>query len=574
MGRLPLLLALAVIVAGLAPAQTAGTRPAAVPPAVARILRHVPDDTHLLLVVPSLDELARGVAAFGKAAGVDELAGATALGLLREALGACAAGVDTSGGLVVALSAEHDEPLLLLAVTADDESWKQGAAATPHGDAVILEFGDQRCGAVTAGSVGVFAREKAELRRALEAGGGFAAQLPEEVAALLSRRQAVVWVDARAWRPVVQQALGVAAQAIYMGAAAAGPEADAAIQVYKLLFEHLERMAMEARTAAGGLSIAADGVLIEQRTTFAADGVVGRYLAGIRRPQRDLLRGLPAGGAVVCACEWQLPPGARSINEGFAEMMLQLESVKARVPAETLQATLGQWSEMYRAMSGLSCAILPAPGGEGLLVHGLYLSEDRETLRRGLRKSFELYPDYAWSSFPCREVKQERERIGDVEADVFTFRFDEADTRVQPVVQAIYGADPTFYLLPHPEGVAFAMAPRADAGQAAAALLAPGTPRARQDPRAAALLGRFSPDPQFCVLADLGEIVRLAGRLVESMGMPFPARKAGGPELPLAGLTGYLEPAAIRLEVYVPSRPIKALIEEFEDGRGAAEGAY
>ncbi len=269
-----------------APAPAPTTAPAALSPAVEAVLRYVPDDTHVLLLVPHLDDLTRGAAAFGTAAGVPELAEFAPRGVLESLLGQAAAALDTGGALAVALSATSPEPLLIATRSRSDD-WLPATQPTRLRDgALAYEFGGEQCVATTTEGVVLVVREKDELRRALDASGKFVAQLRTEIATAPRGWQAFLLVDVPAWRETLESHLTLAARCLYLGMAANDSDVEIALKVWDWLLGQARQVLTEAQMLTVALRVDADGVFLVPRARFAPDGRIAGYLGAIRRPTR------------------------------------------------------------------------------------------------------------------------------------------------------------------------------------------------------------------------------------------------------------------------------------------------
>jgi hypothetical protein len=558
-------------------AQSATTSAVALPPQVERALRYVPDDTHLAVVVPSVDALVVGLSAFGKATGLPDVAEVTARGLLDKVLDQGAAALDTTGPLLLALTAGHDEPLLIAALKSD-ESWKAATQPTVLRDDVLLyEFGPDRYVAASVGGVAIFAREKAELRRALDATGAFGPRLVREAGALLSQRQVVFYADVTAWQDTIDTRLDLVAQATSVGMVAAGPEGEASLQVWNWMLERLKRMLVDGQVYVGSGRVNAQGVFVDSRATFKPDSSVERYLKELRRPKHDLLRGLPAGeGPIVMAFEWEEAPGAEGFNAALAKALMNMESIRQKVGAEKLEAVLQQSVEMNRKVPGASAVFGFSPEGQGLLYWGLYLTQEGGPVQREMRRLCELTPELmsAWGAFPAAMTPSAPEEVAGVAADVYQFNFEAQDSPRQPMVEMLYGKNPALYMAPHPEGVAYAFGPREEARARLARLLNREAAPLSKDPRVVDLFKVLTADPQMCILADIPGILRSAAGLLEQVGLRLPTLELGAAQTPLAGFTFYLEPAAPRVELFVPAEPIKALVDIVKELEGKTDEPY
>ncbi len=569
------LVALAIAVPLAAEAQSRGTQVEGGSRDLARVLRYVPDDADLVLVVPSVDGLVAGLSAFGAAAGAADMTAVTAAKLLEEPLGRCATAVDTAGPLVVAWSAKYDDELLIVSLSSD-EDWRRTTEPTKLRDGVLLfEFGADRYAAST-GKVAVFARERGQLQRALDARGQCAARLSKEMGDLLAQRQVVIHVDVAARQGELDQHFGFFMDMLRVGMAVAGPEAELGIQFWEWVLERVQRLMGEMRTLVVTLRVDGQGVLVDGRGTFTSDGQVAAYLRQVRRPRRDLLRGLPTGGAVILATEWEEAQGGPGINEILTKAMFKMESVRNRVGADKLSAVLDQSIEMHRLISGNSGVITRDPDSQAMVYSGLYLTKDGAAVQRKLRAVCDLCPELVsgWGTFPSAMKRGQCETVANVQADVYQIVMGECGDQMQPMMKVLYGQDARIYMAPHAEGVAFAFGPHDAARQQLSKVLAFQSSPLNADPRVKALLQRLSPGPQFCMLIDIPAFVEIIGGLVREFALPFPPLDFGDQAAALAGFTLYLEPQAVKAELFVPAEPIRLLIEAFEGFEDAEHGAY
>lgn len=544
-------------------------------PEVESILRYVPDDADLLVLIPRPDSLAGGMAAFGQAIGVAPLAKLTALDILDEPLGERARAIDLSAPLAIALSASDPEPLLVARITAAARWDDEQRTAQLAGDTVLHELGDGGCVAVGPTGVAVFARERAGVERALSASGHWRRRFIQENADLLARRQIVVRVNVRPFCGFIERYLGVAEASAYMGVGTGSPESETALQFSKWMFERLRQLIHETETYTIAASVSDRGVFLEDRATFRPDGEVARYLRKIRRSDRDLLRGLPAdGAALIFATEWELPPEARSLNETLTQVLLRSETVSQRGDRVKFEAAMQRSAEAQRKTSGYSGMLAPGPGGQGILYSGLYLTNAVDALRQDVRAVCEMCPDLmeTWGALPSARVHHQREKLTGVEADVYTFERAKDAPPTQPLVDAFYGPDTALYMIPRPEGLAYVLGPRDAARQHITRIAAGEMPALNKDPRVLGLLRQFSPHPQFCLLADVPRCVQILATLVRGLGLPCPPLPATDRPTPLAGLMFYLDGQDMRSELFIPAAPIRQIkegIERLEAGPGA-----
>ncbi len=558
-----------------APAPT--TAPAALSPSVAAVLRYVPDDTHVLLLVPRLDDLTRGAAAFGTAAGVPELAEFAPRSVLENFLGQAAGALDTGGAVAVALSATSPEPLLI-ATRSRSDAWLPATQPTRLRDGVLVyEFGGEQCVATTTEGVVLVVREKDELRRALDASGKFVAQLRLEVAAAPRGWQAFVLVDVPAWRETLESHLSLAARCLYLGMAANASDAEIALKFWDWLLGQTRHALAEAQMFSLTLRLDADGVFLVPRARFAADGRIAKYLAAIPRPTRPLLRGLPSRPAdVVLSYEWPEPAGGESWNTSLCRALFAGDALKEKVGAERIDAVLQRSLDMHRKLTGGSAACDFSPGAPGMLYWGLHFTTDAEGVKRDLRAVCTLTPALlkSWGTFPMAVTPQPSEQVAGVDADRYQLDVEATGDTSHALLKSLYGEDGSFYAASHADGLAFVCGPRDAARATLTGLLNAETPRLIADARVNAALARLSTQPHFCLLADLPRLFSGLLTLIEEAGLPLPALTISPRESPLIGLGLYVESAGLRAELFLPAEPVRVLTESARDLGDVARRAY
>ncbi len=570
MCRLIAILAAALVgalgAAAAPPATGPATAPAALAPPVAAVLRYVPDDAHLVLVVPSLQEAVAGISAFGRAIGVKDMADVTVLEVLQGPLGERAKAIEAAGPFVMALSAQHGEPVLIGSCSAAGLPKSTTSPAELVPGVQLIEVGDSGYLALTADRVAIIGREKNDLLRALESSGKIARRFAEQYAGLLASRQAVLYIDVPPWHDVLRQQLGVVAQSMYMGMAAT-PNAAEGIQVWKWIFEQVERIAGELNTYVVTARVDGEAVFLEDRLEFKPEGTVARYLRAVRKPKRDLLRGLsPDPAAFVFAYEWELPPDVESVEAGLMRAFLRMDAMKERLGAEKLEAALDRSVEIHRKICGSNGVVEAVPEGDGLLISGLYLTTEGPVVQRELRELYETFPELmnAWGGLPSTTVRHEDEKLGDVVGDLYRFTFETDDARLQPMLQMVYGATPSVYIVAYAPGVAYALGAQEPARVRMLRLLSQPSASLSRDPRVATLFTKLSPNPQMCMLVDAPRCVKLFGGMVRRIGVPFPAVPLSDEPAALIGCALYLEPEAMHGELLIPAAPLKSLVEAFQ----------
>ncbi len=531
------------------------------PPELAQVLKHVPADTHLVFVVPSVEKFVAGLSAFGKGIGSQSVADVTAEDLLVGPLGDALTALDVRGPFVLAASAESDEPLLLMKVV-DLSVWEGSAKSTRLDAGMVFEFETERYAGVTPDGVAVVTRERADAQRGLQAAGEFASDRGDRIASLLTRRDAVLLVDVQPWIPRIEQNLLFFEQSLCCGIAAAGPEGEAATQFWRIVFDKFRLLISQADTYAAGVAINGAGVLLADQTTFATDGSVAEYLAQVGHTNKDVLRGLPDGDPLLAfGSEWTVPPGTPSLNEILTKVLLKVESLKEKVGVDKLEAAMRLNVETYRMLTGLSGMIEVGDDACSLRSRGLYLTQHRDSVRDNLRQAFTSCPELidAWGTFPAKDVTHTHMQIEAVDTDVYAFNFDADRALAQPVLSGLYGVQPKLFVAPHPDGIAYSLGSE----QGMRRFFGADQRQLSGNPRLRALRKQLSPDPQLCVVVDVSKFLDFISGVMGTMGIPAPFLAEDAGDHPLAGAAVYLEPRAVRFEAYVPAETVGVVIERF-----------
>jgi hypothetical protein len=541
---------------------------------VDQVLARVPDDAGLVVLVPDFGKLVTAVAGFGNRLGIEELKDATPNKVLTEILGPKMGGVDPNGPLAVSLSQDAASPVLILTL-ADPEAWKRGGQPV-EGSSELLAVTIQDAPWFTAvvGRTAVASDVRSSVESALKAGGEFRKRFdPQGRAFLEDGIQGVLWVDVPAWRPVIEPALASAEGLMQMGLAMAGPQAEDAAAIWQWLFQLCRQVVGQTRTYVAGIAFHDDGVRFHDRATFEGEGALSAYLGKVRKSQRDLLRGLPdTPAAVTFGCEWFIPEGVESFGETMLKAVLEMPLGKALREDESAREGLEAARRIYRHIQGYNL-VLPA-GGQGISLAGLYLCERRGEVLKDLTASMDVLASSkmmsAWGPGLNVKVTRRTEKIASEDAEVFDYVFSAEDEQVQQILRSVYGESSSFYVAPHPEGIAFAFAP-GDAGRPVLErLLAASGGKLAERADVAAARKRISPDPQAVILVDMVRSVELGLAMVKSMGVPVPPVKLPGGPAECAAVGVYLGRDWFGSEVFVPTGPIRKLMEAFESAEPPA----
>lgn len=560
-----------LLLAALPSAQAASEPPlTAVDPGVATLLAQVPDDVHMLVIVPNVARLTAGVTAFGRAASIEDLCAVSATQVLADTLGDSARAIRADGPAILAFSARRDEPLLLATVSKEND-WRTDSSSRQLSDEVLLhEFGADQHVVAQRGDVVLIGRDVPELRRALDAPGRLGAKVSEALRSTSGQGDVSVYIDVTGWHDEFNMRMAVLRQTMYMGMAAAGPDAEAGMVVWNWILDSVRRAASDARVLTAHLRVDGRGVFVESEVTFAPDSTLGKYLAQARRSERDLLRGLPAGDApIIVAYEWQDEPGTVGCNLALNRAMLGTDAVREKLGDERVKTVLARSEQICQKVPGANGCFGVSPAGDGLMYWGLYLTTDCAAVRDDMRALCDATPELmsCWGTFPSTAMKRVKEEVAGVQADAYRFDFTDDDSamaqQMRPVMEAVYGKQPTLYLAPHREGISFAFGPDTAARAKLTEILQDTSQALKDSPRVCKVQEALAAHPQACVLADVPALVRTLSVMMNRLGVPgLPALKeVTSADLPLVGVGVYFDGPKLRVCSWVPVEPVAALVD-------------
>lgn len=557
-------LASIVVLGAPASAESPTSAPADIQKQLAQVLVYVPADTHLAVVVPDQQALGAGLSAAAAAAGLPVLQDeAAATPMLRRALGRNIEALQAHGPLVLAISAAHPDPLVLGLLGDMPPGGKEVPLALPGG-ARLTELGDAGFLATTSDGVAIVARDKAELQRALESNGRYLQRFASFEGVWKGAPQLVLHVDLPAWRGQVQQQLDVVAQGMYLGMAAAGPDGEMAMAMWKWIFGEIHQLLAEADQYVVAVRLDGAGLYLHDRLQVGPDGNLARYLGAVKRSEKPLLRGLPGGEWLMAfGTEWALPPEIEPLEARLLRVMFSPEMLGDKVDRTTAETALEVSLDALRHTSGYSAVIAtPDPNGPPAYA-GVYFSAHGNMFCQRMRKVYELNPELFQARLSlAASVKHAEEPLGKGTADVYSYVFSTTDAQLAPFLEAMYGTNPVMVMAPHAEGSFFVMGEGGVARRVAGQLAEGQGAALIDDPRVQTLLGRLTPHPQMCIVVDVPRMMNWAGRITAPLGVRLPHVETAA-EAPLAGYALYLDQRAIRSELYVPVEPVRRIIEVF-----------
>ena len=547
-------LMVALPLAALAPSSAADE------PALDDVLKFVPDDAALVVVIPNLSDVVAGIQVFGAAAGVQDFVEVDAdtilddleVGNLPDEWLEC---LRKNGPFVFVLTDPDADPLLICTVMRPPDA--------PPSDLIELK-----------GNVLITAPDAEVMHAVKSTAGTFAKRFATQVQPTLAKHDLVLYFDVQAWSVQIEQMLSLGEMLAQMGAAAAGPGAQLNLTMVNWMFEMLRTAYTESRTMVLAARIDADGLHFRKLVNFDPAGKVANYLAKVRKPEKDLLRGLPPQpGMFVMAAEWGTPGNVETMSEKILDVVLAATTQPAD-EAERPKLT-PEMRKLYRILDGYNGVMTFGSEPAGMVINGIYLTDQPQTYFDGFPALWKLSAPMMANMGPdfTMDVSESMETVGSTKARVYRVKFDVADEETKRILQVIYGESITFYTAPHPEGVAYAMGPADVARANLEKLLAEKGSPLSTDRRVADVLKKLSPKPRGFLLLDLAGLMAWYMKVAEVPESEMPQFEPPKTPLPYLGFGLYLHEASIGTELYFPAKVLKYIIESSETPTSAPSGS-
>jgi len=535
------------------------------------LLKLVPDEAALVVTIPSLADVATGLNALGAVAGIDDLTEIDADSLFDDlAVADLPEGwrerINLSGPVVFAVTEPDSEPLLICTVTEPGDA--------PPNELVQLK-----------GKVVIVAPDAEVMELTKSASGGFAKRFEQQAGHLLKEHDLAVLFDVPSWATRIEQMITAVEAFAQVGAqmGVAAPTTQAArlnLAMANWLLKTLRTALDEAETFVFAARFNAEGVHVSELAHFQRTGKVAGYLGKVRKPDKDLLRGLSAQrGMAIFAGEWTLPADVMTFSEKMLEVLLAASPDRPADDAEWTKLRR-QGMELYRRIAGYSGVLTLAGDSAGLIANGLYLTENPQAVLDGMLGLFELSRPVMNAAVPgfSMEMSEQTETIGSVRARVGHVKFEVDNEEMQRVLKRIYGESTTFYVAPHPEGVAYAMGPADVARGSLEQLLAGSATPLSDDPRVADALKKLSPKPQMLLLLDLPGLLKWTMEFATTgaAGAPapeMPELKLPETPLPYVSFGLYLRETACGVELFLPAKTLQVIVEWFKGPAAQTPGS-
>lgn len=542
----------------------------------------LPDNTSLVLYIPSPDKLAHGIAEFGKAIGVDDLAEMDTATLLEDVdvLGDLS-GVNTAAPMVLSFTRESD--WLLCCTLSDEKEFRNSVKPEDVEDGELLIRGtlSGRCFAAIRDHVLVVSfGNRSVLKAALKSDGKSGERFFDHARSMADNAAAVFWVDGPALRTRIAEPLNSFEQKIRIGAGLMGSEAEAAVGFWSFTLDHIRRLVGDLDNYVAAIQLDKEGVRVQDRARFRKDTDTARYLERAKATSGDALRGLVDGPFAMAFCaEWE-SPDQESFYDRFIRSMVSIETLEKKVGKDKVEAALRTMTEMHKQVRGSAGLIRFDESSQSMhILQALYVDKPQE-LREKLRHCFELSPELMSlaSGGPGFTVQQDLKSLsietksGTIQADSYNFKTRSDDPQLDRFLEMLFGVDSATIVVPLERHLLVVLAPASQARADIERSLS-GAPPLRSNPRVSAALDKLAKNPQACALLDPRPLVSFAMRAAGTFGLPTPTLEFGNqtPGLIAAGI--YLEPQSTHIELWVPSDAIHSVVSAFQKAMNKDAGS-
>ncbi len=526
---------------------------------IKRALSLVPDNPSLVLVIPSIEQLAAKISTYGRAAGADDVRIDPQSVLERFGLSGIEE-LDLAGPMVVVVHPHSGEGVICClrngGAFVEKRSGKPGQVMTVQQRGIT-------CRAAVSGRMLVISEDEEFIRSSLVSDR----PLSKPLARLADGADADLFLIASAenWKPYLDNVMMLAQMSMRAGAMQYGGQIEAGVEFWNVLFEGLAVVIRELDGVSLAIDVDKDRVTARARAEFV-DGRVVDYLKAVKPVKGVPLDSLPATDcAAAFGVDWRLPEGGKNLQVLFSNAMMQT-AVQDKLSTEVFERVKTLNAEIQRDIHGITAMIIapkkPATGG--MCVVGSYLTDKPTAVRKAMSKMHELSPELmnAYLTGSATSVKHEVVTLAGMQCDEYRFDFGGLEPHLLEMFKRIYGEDAAFIIGQRDEAVAYAMGPQQLARDQLLRLLQADDRMGAQAPVRAVLDG-LSPNPQFCVLVDTGNFLGMTLGFAQMFSpmQAMPAWQFSERPTALVALNGYLEPNAIRFELNLPAASVKVVTQ-------------
>jgi hypothetical protein len=525
------------------------------------VLSALPNKAGLVVLVPSIGKLASGLAEFGKAIDVVELASLDAPSMLETAL-PFIDGIDLDGTFALCvIPGEQPQPLVIFPLS-DPAAWKKAAqaAGVDVGDAVFtMSIQGQEHAALVRGNLLMLSQEADVLKASATSAAGDRVKLPAEV---LEQNQFILWLDVSAWKATIDQNLGMFEAMAQMGMMMSGqPGAQGGMAYLKWVMSEVRALLADMSTSVMALRVSREAAHWSNIVTLTPGSPTAEYVSKSKKGQGHLLRGLPGKPAgLTIAAEWEPPPGGASVFERMLKVAAESAPEKDRAGPEGQEAL----ARFCRELKGLNVAI-DVPREPGMRMTGHYFVKDARAAMKDLAAMIDYAMVQAKGAGAGLTITHAHssEKIGGGDMDVYRITVSSEVPAIAQFAKLFYGDEYTLIIGPAEDGLALAGGSSAAAREQMARLLERQGAGLKDDARVKAALQHLAPNPQSLCLVDVVKLVDDGMALGAAMGAPLPPAPAVDGSHALTALALYLGDNQLRAELYIPTDPIVALRKKF-----------
>lgn len=535
---------------------------------VERVLKHVPDDTGAVIIIPSLEGLSKGVSSFGKAVGIEEMEKFDAIKNMNfeDQLGSAVASVDLKGAFLITLTAEAEEGVGIFEVT-DPAALEKIEGATKGDDGVYsIKSDTQEKYFALSGKVAIFAENKTALQSAMKADGKFGETVRKTAGPLLEKSQALAYVDAVALKSKFDEGFTTFEAMAPMMAGMMGPQGAAAGATITFLVGEIKSLAADSRAWVLAGRVGTDGFGITTLSAFKPDSKTAAYLKDVKAGKSDLLATLPdERGIFTMAYDFVAPTGSESMSEKLAKIMLPEMKFDDPAERERLEEAVKRSVESAKTVTGMSLTFGMTPE-KSILTSGVMNTPDGAAVMKNyeaMNEMSQLMSKALGGGAMKWSINSTKSTVGGAEAIVSTIEMQSDDPNVTNMLDMMYGGNKmTSIAAAGKNGVVYANGTTAAATAQTEKLLKQSGPGMSGNSDVKAALASISPKPQGVVLVDLAMAFDYGMGIASKMGGgAVPNVKIDPAVKAMAAFGMYMEQDTAKIEMAVPSQTIKALMD-------------
>lgn len=545
-----------------------------------RALKHVPENTGVVVILPSLDGITKGVNAFGKAIDMEEMIKFDIVEAMdfEDEVGEGFKVVDRKGAFLLTVTSDAEEGVGIFEVT-DPSVFEKMEGATKDDDGVISVLSPEERYYGVVGNLILVAKEKSLVRSALKSDGKTGEMIRKTAGDLLDKSQALVYVDTLAMKSKLDEGFMMFEQMAPMMAAMMGPQGAAAGASISFMVSELKTAVADSRVWWFAGRIGTDGFAISAASHFRDDSKMAAYLKGVKSGKNDLLAALPDQRSIVTvAYDFLAPADSESFSEKLSRVMIAEMKFEDPSERERVESAVKRSVEAARTVTGMSMTLALTPEKQ-MVSSGVMFTTDGGLLLKNFEATNEMSQlmGKALGGGAIRwTINTSKETIAGQDAMISSIDLESDDPNVTGMLEMMYGGTRmTSIAAAAKEHVVFAGGPAEASRAQAEKLLKHSGPGFAANSDAKAALASISPKPQGVVLLDFGMAFDWAMGLANAMGGGMIPQVKFDPNVKSMAACGmYLGADSARLEMYVPSQAIKALmdaIKKMEDA-GESEG--